>query len=376
MSASTVASVAREEEPSSIPVEVASLFFTGLNEPKPTSIDFSLNGDYFISSHGDDALRLIDVCAMTHTQTIQCENFGVHAARFTQSSHVACVLPRHPLDGHLHLLNLETAQLVGELAYMNAYERELHPFPNTPVYSTLAQCPRTDLLGAVVSARGSLALFNPLVSGAIASSAEKFLSGSKISLSFGPDGNHIVVGDDHRVTLFDRRMLFSSPVVGVANRDVFDEARDQARCKGAELSVDGENLLLTSSSGEVAVYNLRLEAVVCKYFHGDAKAHFVGSADATGAKYVHTHSSPSLVAQPTSSMVGGRHLLVYDMFDPVYTEDFMDNGSLSTSFTPKLGSLKYELQSKDSDVPVALAVNPRYSLVATAARNVTWWSFN
>lgn len=40
------------------------------------------------------------------------------------------------------------------------------------------------------------------------------------------------------------------------------------------------------------------------------------------------------------------------------------------------GNLRYELQSKDSDVPVGLAVNRCYRLVAVAARSVTWWAFN
>lgn len=48
------------------------------------------------------------------------------------------------------------------------------------------------------------------------------------------------------------------------------------------------------------------------YYHDDAKRHFVGAGDALGAKYVSPLMSHSHIVQPTSSMLGGRHLLVYE----------------------------------------------------------------
>lgn len=364
---------------SEVPVEVASLFYTGLNEPKPTSLDFSLDGNYFISSHNDDAVRVADVSALTHTDTIRCESVGVHMARFTQSNSVVCLAPRHSLDGQLHLLNLETAQFVGEMAYLNDGEREIRPYPNLPVYTSLTQCPTTDVLAAVVSAKCRVALFHPLISGAIAASPERSVTVGKVSISFSPDGNTFTVGDEKRITMFDRRILFSMPLAMMENQEVFGERPGNAlRCKGVDHSPDGDHLLVTAASGEAVVYNWKQQQVVCNYFHHNAQSHFLGSSDAIAARYVHPYAKASVVAQPTTSMVGGRHLLVYEAFDPeAHLAPFMSpDGILSDDFTVHPGALRYELQSKDSDVPVGIAVNPRYSLVATAARNVTWWSFN
>ncbi|CCW68451.1 unnamed protein product [Phytomonas sp. Hart1] len=366
-------------EPERFPIEVASTFYTGLNEPKPTSMNFSMDGLSFISSHNDDALRLIDVASMHHTETIQCEVFGIHAVRYTQSAHVLCVSPRLPLDGHLHLLNLETAQFVGEMAYLNDLDGEIHPYPNMPVYSTLSQCPASDVLGAVVSAKGRLALFHPLVSGAIAASADKTVNGNKVALSFNHDGHHILLGDDRRITLLDRRFLFASPVLCLENKKLFSSRPELARCKGAEYGIDQSHLLLTSSLGEVVVYDWKSGRVVCNYYHDDAKRHFVGSEDAIGAKYVHPNLRDSMIAQPTSSMVGGRHLLVYGGYKNSADDEIpKEEGGVKADKQVEVqaGPLHYELQSKDSDVPIALEVNPRYNLVATAARSVTWWAFN
>ncbi|CCW60282.1 unnamed protein product [Phytomonas sp. EM1] len=360
------------------PIEVASMFYTGLNEPKPTCMDFSLEGLSFISSHNDDALRLIDVASLNHTETIQCEHFGIHSVRYTQSESVVCVAPRLPLDGHLHLLNLETAQFFGEMAYLNELDSEIHPYPNTPVYSTISQCPATDVLGAVVTTKGRLALFHPLISGAIAASGEKAVIGSKVALSFSHDGNRIIIGDDRRINLFDRRVLFSTPIVSLENQKIFSSSPELARCKGAEHCIDQSHLLLTSSSGEVVVYNWKLDRIVCSYYHGDAKRHFVGSSDAIGAKYIHPNLRNSIIAQPTSSMVGGRHLLVYGGYEGNESGSIGEEEVIKGDFQSEMksGLLRYELQSKDSDVPIALAVNPRYSLVVTAARSLTWWAFN
>lgn len=373
------------------------MFFTGLNEPKPTAMDFSPDGLSFLSAHGDDALRCIDVGALAHTDTIQCETFGVHNVRYTQSSQVACVAPRFPLDGHLHLLNVETAQFFGTMAYLNDLDSEIHPVVNTPVYSTIAQCPCTDVLGAVVSTKGRLALFHPLIAGCIAASTERSVAGARPALSFSPDGNLIVIGDDHKVTLFDRRILFSCPVACCENSDLFRENAKHARCKGAEVNSDGERVLLTSSTGEVVVYNWKLDQVVCSYYHDDARRHFLGSGDAVGAQYVQPYVPHSSIAQPSSSMNAGRHLLVYEGYSDssIPADSAMEvsaptssGSSVSSSLHPlsssqavlstsvRRGNLQYELQSKDSDVPVALAVNRRFQIVATAARNVTWWAFH
>lgn len=362
-----------------IPVEVASLLFTGINDPKPTSLDFSQDGNYFISSHNDDAVRIADVGTLSHTETIRCESTGVHVVRFTQSSSVVCVAPRHYLDGQLHLLNVETSQFIGEMAYLNDLDKAIKPSPNVPVYSSLTQCPKTDVIAAVVNAKGRVALFHPLISGAVAASSERSVTGSRVSLSFSADGNTFAVGDDKTITMFDRRIMFSMPLAGMTNKELFLLSPENAqRCKGIDHCPDGDHLLLTSSSGEAVIYNWKLQQVVCNYYHSDAQKHFFGSADAIAARYVHPYTRSSLVAQPTTSMAGGRHLLVYEGFDATkeLSPFVLDDGMLSDRFRVKPGPLKYELQSKDSDVPVGIAVNPRYSLVATAARSVTWWSFN
>lgn len=287
------------------------------------------------------------------------------------------------------------------MAYLNDYEGELKPVTNMPVYSYLAQCPQTDVLAAIVAGDGRLALFHPLISGAIACTPAHTIQGSyKSSTSFSHDGNYIIVGDDATVRLYDRRMLFKAEVQTVSTSDVF--ARDAfssshppdsisnaergnltstisgprsggggsgnnrragtaaVRCKGAEVCVNSQYSLLTSACGEVVIYNWLSRSVEVNYYHDDARRHFVGSSDAIGAQYVNPSVADSVIAQPTSSMVGGRHLLVYD--------------GLHASSPSSRGSLLYELQSKDSDVPVGLAINRRFRLLAVAARNVTWWS--
>ncbi|KAG5496444.1 hypothetical protein JKF63_02746 [Porcisia hertigi] len=346
------------------PIEVASMFYTGINEPRPTAMHFSFDGLHFVSAHTDDAIRIIDTGSMTSTDVITCDAFGVHNVRYTHSTSVVCVAPRFHLDGHLHLLNTETAQFFGEMAYLNDAEPEILPVANTPVYSTLAQCPATDVVGAVVVAKGRLALFHPLISGCIAATPERSIVGSKACVQFSRDGYKVAIGDDHRIVLLDRRKLFQAPPVVLENTRVFTASTPLTRCKGVEFCADPSRLLITSSNGEVVVYDWKRDETVAKYFHGDARRHFLGSADAIGAQYVFPCQAASPILQPTSSMTGGRHLLVYA-------------GCPSDSaHSTRQGRLLYELQSKDSDVPVAVAVNPRFQLAATAARSITWWAFN
>lgn len=347
-----------------VPIEVASMFYTGINEPRPTAINFSFDGLHFVSAHTDDAVRLIDVGNMTNTDVIICDAFGVHNVRYTHSSSVVCVAPRFHLDGHLHLLNTETSQFFGEMAYLNDAESEMLPVANTPVYSTLAQCPATDVIGAVVVAKGRLVLFHPLISGCIAATPERSILGSRACVQFSRDGHRIAIGDDHRIVLLDRRNLFRAPLAVLENKHVFTTSTSLTRCKGLEFSADASRLLLTSSSGEVVVYDWLRGETVANYFHGDTKRHFLGSADAIGAQHVFPYQAASPILQLTSSMTGGRHLLVY--------AGCPSNSTAST----RQGRLLYELQSKDSDVPVAIAVNPRLQLAATAARSITWWAFH
>lgn len=346
------------------PVEVAALFYTGINEPRPTAMDFSFDGLHFVSAHTDDAIRLIDVGTMTNTDALHCDAFGVHSVRYTHSSSVVCVAPRFHLDGHLHLLNTDTSQFFGEMAYINDAEPEIAPVMNVPVYGTLAQCPATDVIGAVVAAKGRLALFHPLVSGCVAATAERSIAGSRACVQFSRDGHRIAVGDDHRVVVLDRRNLFGGPEVVLDNKRVFASATSLTRCKGVEFSAKEGELLLTSSNGEVVVYDWRRNEAVANYFHDDARRHFVGCGDAIGAQYICPRHTSSPILQPTSSMIGGRHLLIYAGSQP--------NAPGAT----RQGRLLYELQSKDSDVPVAVAVNPRFQLAATAARSITWWAFH
>ncbi|KAG5470790.1 hypothetical protein LSCM1_02040 [Leishmania martiniquensis] len=347
-----------------VPIEVASMFYTGINEPRPTAMNFSFDGLYFVSAHTDDAVRLIDVGNMVNTDVIVCDAFGVHNVRYTHSSSVVCVAPRFHLDGHLHLLNTETSQFFGEMAYLNDAESEIVPVANTPVYSTLSQCPTTDVIGAVVAAKSRLALFHPLISGCIAATPERSVVGSRACVQFSRDGHRIAIGDDHRIAILDRRNLFHSPQVMLENKRVFTMSTPPTRCKGVEFSADASRLLLTSSSGEVVVYDWQRDETVANYFHGAARRHFVGSADAIGAQHVFPHQATSPILQLTSSMAGGRHLLVYAG---------CPSNAVSSA---QQGRLLYELQSKDSDVPVAVAVNPRLQLVATAARSITWWAFH
>jgi WD40 repeat protein len=354
------------------PIEVASMFYTGINEPRPTAMDFSFDGLHFASAHTDDAVRLIDVGGLHHNDTIVCDAFGVHNVRYTHSSAVVCVVPRFHLDGHLHLLNTETAQFFGEMAYLNDVEAEIPAVANTPVYSTLTQCPVTDVLGSVVAAKGRFALFHPLISGCVAATAERTVVGPKPCVQFSSDGNAIALGDDHRVVVLDRRRLFDSAVVQRDTKQLFSSYSPLTRCKGVEFSADGSHLLVTSSNGEVVLYDWKREEVTVNYFHGDARRHFVGAGDAIGARFAFPGQPTSPILQPTSFMCGGRHLLVYD-----------GNWSLTASPHPsetpretQQGRLLYELQSKDSDVPVAVAVNPRYQVAATAARSITWWAFH
>ncbi|RNF27532.1 COMPASS component SWD2 [Trypanosoma conorhini] len=346
------------------PVEVASHFFTGVNDPRVGTMDFSLDGRYFISSHADDALRLIDVLSMRHNETIQLEAFGVHCARFTQSSDVVCVAPRYSSDGHLYLLSLTSAQLFSAMAFVSDDVSELRAVSNTPVYSTISQSPQSDVIASVFSTQGRLLLFHPLISGAIAASGERTVLGSRAAVSFSPDGTKLVVGDDHRVHVFDYRKMFSAPLVSLENKTIFTESSAASRCKGAEVNADGSHLLLTSSGGEAVVYSLKQGRVACSYFHNVARRHFIGAGDAVGAKFVFPNLTSSPVVQLSTCMNAGRHLLVYDGYD----------GQFSGSC--QRGALKYELQCRDSDVPVALSVNSKYALLATAARGVTWWSFN
>ncbi|KAH9578971.1 hypothetical protein LSM04_008773 [Trypanosoma melophagium] len=351
--------------PDSDPIEVASHFFNGISDPRVVTMDFSVDGRYFISSHADDALRLLDVTAMRHTETIQLEAFGVHCAKFTQSSDVVCVAPRHSGDGHLYLLSLSTAQFFGAMAFVSDDVPELRAIVNTPVYSTIAQCPQSDVIASVFSTQGRLLLFHPLISGALAASGERTVVGNRGAVSFSPDGGKLVIGDDYHVRVFDCRKMFSTPLLSVENKTIFTDSGAASRCKGAEVSADGTHLLLTSSSGEAIVYDMGREVVACSYFHDAARRHFLGAGDAVGAKYVFPNVAESLVVQPSTFMNAGRHLLVYGGYDRTQVSQGCSKGLL-----------RFELQCKDSDVPVALSVNSKYALVATAARGVTWWSFN
>lgn len=367
------------------PLEIAAQFFSGLNEPRPTSLEFSLDGLFAISSHMDDAIRVVDVCSMSPSETIQCDlGGGVSASCFTQSSSIVCVAPRVAIDGHLYLLNIETASYVGAMAYVNDYEQEGELLPH-PFFSCVAQCPVSDVLGGVIGSKGALALFHPLVSGAVAATKNHFIRGEKPSIGFSRDGNKILVGGDEEVMVLDRRMLTSGPVKCLSNKKIFRYG--PGRCRGVQLSADSSRALLTSSNGEANVLHLHSEKLECTYFHHDAQRWFLGTSNNVPAKYMTPHVSCSRVVQMTSSMNDGRHLLVYEPNSKEGIEagigvvkqaekkdsDKLLENDLVESIAQ--GALKYQLQSKDSDLPVDIAVNPRFQLIATAARHVTWWTF-
>eukprot|EP00796_Vickermania_ingenoplastis_P002019 gene2019-1209_t len=341
------------------PVEVVAQFFSGLNEPRPTTLGFSFDGLYAASSHLDDAVRIVDVGTLRHSETIRCNMCGISSALFTQSSCVLCVVPRIPVDGHLYLLNLETAKFCGAMAYLNDYEEPLAP-SQMPVYSAVTQCPTTDVIGTVISARGVLALFHPLMSGAVAVTKDRIVKGGKPCVSFSKDGNTILVGGDDRVSVLDRRMLFSNPVTVLDHSEIFNEV--PTKCRGIEVSADSNRVLFTSSKGETNIFNLGTKQMECTYYHHDAKMLFSGATNNVSSRFVNPYVPASRVVQMTSSMSEGRHLLVYQP-NPMQLASHDDSRVVSE------GKLEFQFQSKDSEVPVAIAVNPRFQLVATAARH-------
>lgn len=346
--------------PNTPPVEVAAQFFTGLNEPRPLSLDFSLDGLFGVSAHQDGAVRVVDVQSMTPATTIVCDTFGVSSCRFTQSSGVLCTTPSLPLDGHLYLLDVERGTYIAALAYVNDLEQEV-AVTQKPVYSTLSQCPVSDVIASVIAAKGALTLFHPLVSGAVAVSPDGFVKGANPAVSFSPDGNTILVGGEERLQLLDRRKL-SSVVRSIPHQQIFRS--NPSRCRGAEVSASGQHILATSSKGEVVVLNAHTGEAELSYFHHDVTSFFSGAVNYVGARYATPCLDNSRVVQMTSSMNGGRHLLVYRPPQGGGQQEAM-----------QYGSLEFQLQSKDSEVPVAITVNPRYQVVATAARYVTWWAF-
>lgn len=360
-------------EPSAAPpIEVAGQFFAGLNEPRPTCVGFSRDGMLGFSSHLDNAIRIVDANSLTHSQTIFCDSCGVSAAVFTQSSSVLCIAPEMLFDGHLYLLNVETASFIGALGYVNDLAPEI-PLTSMPVYSTVSQCPTTDILGAVIHTKGALALFHPLVSGAVAVSQDKLVGGYRAFVTFSSDGNGIAVGCDDHVSLLDRRMLLSGPVRRLSSIQLF--RRTPARCRGVEFPNEGgERLLVTSSLGEVNVFNLKKNTVECSYFHGQAMKLFDGSKNNVPARYLNPHLRSSRVIQLTSSLSDGRHMLVYH---PNPKQDASVSMSTEEGGEELVwGALAYQLQCKDSDIPVDVAVNPRLQVIATAARHVCWWCVN
>lgn len=345
------------------PVDVAAMFYTALNDPKPLTSDFSKDGLHFISTHADDSIRVASVGALAPTDAVPCTAFGAHLARFTHSSAVVTVAPRLPRDGHLHLLHLETACVIASLAHVT----DAAPSPalthSSPFFASLAQCPTSDVIGAVSALRAPrVMLFHPLVSGAIAVSSGRGITGSRTCLGFGGDGHTVLLGDDRCVRLYDRRKLFDEAVTEVANSAIFSQSPSGCRCKGVDFSADSSLALLTSACGEAVLFDLHARAVVRRYFHGDVKRHFTGTGDAPAARFLSPGApvAETKVVQPGAVMLGGRHLLVYS--------EHADAGGNAR--------LEMELQAKDSDVPSDMSVNPRYSLVSTAARSVTWWAFH
>ncbi|KAG8343489.1 hypothetical protein TRVL_05679 [Trypanosoma vivax] len=343
-------------------IGVVAHFFNGINEPRVSSVDFSLDGQCFVSAHKDGALRLINVMKIRHTETINFDGFDAHCARFTQSNNVVCVAPQHGVDGHLYFVDLSNACVFSASGFLCDEIGDIPVCGNAPVYSAIVQSPHSDVIASVFSPQGRLLLFNPLISGALAASAERSIIGRTTAVSFSPDGRKLVVGDDQLVRLFDFRFMFNSAPVVLKNSQVFTQSGVAPRCQGAEVSADGSKLLLTSGAGEAVVYDLLDEKVVCSYFHGVAKNHFIGASDAVGAKYLYPFIDNSLVVQPVTNANGDRPLLVYNT--PI---DYKTIGS-------ERGALLYELQCKDNGLPVAMAVNPRYALVANASRCVTLWS--
>lgn len=358
------------------PIEVCAQFFSGINEPRPVSLDFSLDGLFAISAHLDDAVRVMNVTTLAHCETIHCPSFGVSSSCFTQSPSVICVAPRLPIDGHLHLLNLETATFIGALAYINDFEAEIQVLQK-PVYSTIAQCPCTDVIGAVIGAKGTLALFHPLVSGAVAVTREKFVKGEKPPISFDTNGYHIYVGGDDAISVLDRRSLGRGPITSFQTKNVF--LHDPYRCRGVESSVEQGRLLVTSSGGEANIFNWHTEVLESTYFHHDVQSLFLGAPNHVPARYLTPGVSQSRVAQMTSSMNDGRHVLVYyptPASEEAKVKKEKDEASkIMRKDSVQEGRLQYQLQLKDSELPVSFIVNPRFKMFGTAARHVTWWSF-
>ncbi|EAN80581.1 uncharacterized protein TEOVI_000502000 [Trypanosoma equiperdum] len=343
------------------PVEIAASFFSAYGDPRSTSIDFSLDGKYFLSTHTDDAMRLVDVTEIKHKETIALNTVGLWRARFTQSSGVVCLASHRPCDGHLYLLNLNTAQLFASMSFVSDTVPVVPAIPNRPAYTAIAQSPCNDTIAAVFSAQGRLLLFHPLISGAVAASAENTFIGGGGAISFSPEGTQLLVSDDSCVRVYDYRKLFSGPLLTLQHNKMLPhcDSCGERRCIGMDIGSGGEELLLTYECGGVLLYDLRQNAVRGANFGIKGTIDGINSSCSVGARYVHPYLGHSPVVQLDSTSGKDTRLLVY-------------HGSRAKS---RWGSLRYEILCVADGDPIAMSVNPQYSMVATAAGGVTWWSF-
>lgn len=385
-------------EGSLLPIECVEQFFVGMSAPRVSAVQFSNDGLHCVSSHEDDALRWLDVVSLQHRETIRLPlDIGVHRFCFTSSTDRLWVAPKNELDQQLYIYSAAKADFAAAYS-IKGRDSDAVGLPMRhkidPRVAAIAACPTSDVAAVVTGMHDQLQFFHPLVSGAVASTprgSEGPFAGMK-NVAWSHDGLQVAVAASDHTAVFDFRALTNGPTHVVANADVFAQSatptsfavtsskHTQARhytCVGIEFHASGQLLLMTSHAGEVVLVDPTAAArspsrkrqarsdVVASFFHGHAQRHFTESHTAAiAAQFVNPADVRSFVVQPGITHIGGRHVLFYDGCD----------GALMPGELERRCSLRYVVQQRDPEMPRAMAVNSKFSIVAIGAKSLTWWS--
>nr|CCC96118.1 unnamed protein product [Trypanosoma congolense IL3000] len=328
---------------------------------RATGIDFSLNGRHLLASTTDDSMYILDTYSLCHVGTFAMSTVGIHLARYTRTDGVVCVAPQRSADGNLYLFNLNAGKLFSAMSLISDDVSELVTAGKHPVYTAVAQSPSSDTIAALFSPKGRLLLFHPLISGAVAASKENAVVGNSGVVSFSPDGEFLVVGDSECVRVFDYRKLFSGPLLKIDGRRILSSTDPlrECRCIGVDVDVGGSRLLITYEGGRVVLYDVRKNVLLGSDTDVAGNEHYRDSDDAIGARFLSSSTDAFSFCRLTMGERGTPTVLVY-------------SGCKRRNYWAELSQ---SVHCRGGGFPTAAEVCRCHKLMATAAGEVTLWSF-
>ncbi|KAM4582925.1 WD repeat-containing protein 82-like [Fundulus diaphanus] len=290
-----------------------------LNSDKVNCVDYSSNGENFVSSSNDDCILLFDIQEGKPVSSLYSKKYGVDLIRFTHGEAQNVVFSSNKLDDTIRYLSLTDNKFIryfpGHAARVTALS--MSPVDETFISSSLDKTIRIwDL-----RAPNCQGLTDPL---------------GKPVCSFDPDGLVFAAGvESQAVKLYDTRAFDKGPFA------CFDVRLNRV-CDwtGLKFSNDGKLILICTNGGAVRILNA---------FSGSVLHTFTGYNNSKGV---------SLEASFTPD----------SQFVMIGSED----GRVHV-WSTESGMKVAVLDGKHPGPINALQFNPRYMTFATACANTSFW---